>query len=250
MIIHDALQAGLTNQPKRRIDKTLWVSDLGRNPYGALKRLLTGETEPFDYQTMLKMDGGSALELSTLRHIAENIGRKVNTQMPLWNDIWSGYADLVIGHGSDNVIIYDHKGSAGKWWDYKDSLPRAADCLQVWMYGELYHQTYGIQPQLGLFYRGWESWGEFDISVIEDNAIGHVLQAFGQITDEKGQIIKNVSRIRRVNPYWLQTNMQSYYGQIMDGDLTIEMVERMAPDGPDWDWAEQWCSGQADHIPF
>ena len=118
-IIHNAVYNALTNRPKRRQDGALWVSDLGRNPYIAIRRLLTGEMDPLDYPTLLKMDGGNALEAVTLREVAENIERNVQTQFPLFNEMWSGYADLVIGHGTDDVWIYDHKGSAGKWWDYK-----------------------------------------------------------------------------------------------------------------------------------
>ena len=58
-------EAWKTEQPQRRIDKSLWVSDLGKNPYFALKRIATGEVEPFDYATLLKMDGGNALNTCT-----------------------------------------------------------------------------------------------------------------------------------------------------------------------------------------
>jgi hypothetical protein len=246
MIIHNAVHQALTNQPKRRIDRTLWVSDIGRNPYGALKRLLTGEMEPFDYPTLLKMDGGNALEAFTLRQVAENISRPVVTQFPLFDDIWSGYADLVIGHGSDDVIIYDHKGSAGQWWDYKASLPRTADCLQVWMYGQLYEAAYGVTPRLGLYYRGWGCWAEFEIKGILDDRLETSLLAIGNITDEKGKTVQMVDRERHVNPFWLRKNLEDGYGLVTNGKMTLREIELMAPTGgrPDWDWAEGWCNSQ------
>jgi hypothetical protein len=243
-IIHEAVHQALTNQPRRRIDRTLWVSDIGRNPYGALKRLLTGEMEPFDYPTLLKMDGGNALEAATLRQVAENISRPVVTQFPLYDNIWSGYADLVIGHGSDDVIIYDHKGSAGKWWDYKASLPRTADCLQIWLYGQLYEAAYGVVPKLGLYYRGWGCWGEFEIEMVAAGTLDTAMLAVGQITDEKGGMVSCVRRERRVNPLWLRKNLEDGYGLATSGKMTLDEVELMAPSGPDWDWAEGWCNSQ------
>ena len=68
-MIHNAVYAALTSAPKRRLNKMLWVSDLGKNPYSAVKRLWTGGLEPFDYATLLKMDGGNALEAATLRQV-------------------------------------------------------------------------------------------------------------------------------------------------------------------------------------
>lgn len=236
-LIHATVYAALTERPARRLDNYLWASDLGRNPYGAARRLLLGELEPFDYPILMKMDGGSALEDFTLRQVAENLERPIKTQFPLFNSIWSGYADLVIGHGSESVVIYDHKGSAGKWWDYKDSLPRAADCCQIWMYGQLYHETYGIMPRLGLYYRGWGSWGEFEIERLETEA-GFHLQARGVITDEKGIIENEVIRIRDVDPTLLRGELEDIYHQLELNEISIDKLEAMAPDGPDWGYAE------------
>lgn len=236
-LIHTAVHAALTERPIRRLDNSLWVSDLGRNPYAATRRMLLGELKPFDYPTLMKMDGGSALEDYTLRQAAENLERPVKTQFPLFNAIWSGYADLIIGHGSDDVIIYDHKGSAGKWWDYRESLPRTSDCCQVWMYGQLYRSLYGIDPQLGLYYRGWGCWGEFQIERIETEA-GFHLQARGVVTDEKGATENEVIRVRNVDPALLRDELEDVYHQIELNEISVDELEAMAPDGPDWDYAE------------
>lgn len=238
-MIHNAVHAALTERPKRRLDKMLWVSDLGKNPYSAVRRLLTGELEPFDYTSLMKMDGGNALEAATLRQVAENLGRPMQVQFPLFNDIWSGYADLVIGHGTDNVVIYDHKATAGKWWDYKESLPRATDCCQVWLYGQLYKEMYGIEPRLGLYYRGWGTWGEFKIKpVLEADGIGLNLSATGYITSEKGGETFSAIRTRYANPQWLRSELEEYYEHICKSGMTIEEMEALNPNGPDWDYAE------------
>lgn len=253
-LINDAIYRALTEQPKRRIDNHLWVSDLGRNPYGPLRRLLTGELEPFDYSTLLKMDGGNALEAASLRQIAESLNRPIKTQVPLFNDIWSGYADLVIDHGTNNAIIYDHKGSAGKWWDYKESLPRTSDCLQVWLYGELYREMYGVQPRMGLYYRGWGTWAEFQIEVVDHHQFRHYVVAKGEVTNEKGVESRLVTRNRYVNPFWMREELEGYYDLIKTGSMTLEDVEAMKPDGPNWDYAENAClkraGTQVDDLPF
>lgn len=238
LLIHEAVEAALMNEPERKMDRQLWVSDLGKNPYHAFKRLLTGKMDTFDLPTRLKMDGGNALEAVTLRQVAENISRPIRTQFPLFNDIWTGYADLVIGHGSPDVIIYDHKGAAGKWWDYKWSLPRESDCCQVWMYGQLYKEMYGIEPQLGLYYRGWGTWAEFRLSfkLIAKRGNVYAIEADGYVTSDKGDPLPQ-TRYRMVNPAWLRAELESGFGLIESGKLTIDDVQKMEPSGPDWDYA-------------
>lgn len=237
-LIHNTVHAALTNRPERKRDYSLWVSDMGRNPYGAIRRLLTGELEPFDYPTLMKMDGGAALEAFTLRQVAEGLERPVQTQFPLFNEIWSGYADLVIGHGSEEeVIIYDHKGSAGRWWDYRESLPRSADCCQVWMYGQLYFERFGVRPRLGLYYRGWGAWAEFEITAERDDGGANTyMLAAGHITDEKGTFESAVIRTRAVDPDLLRLELEELYHQATNGGQLADLVSE--PGGPDWDYAE------------
>ena len=237
-LLHNAVFKALTERPARRNDTVLWVSDLGRNPYTTVRRLLTGELEPFDYPTQLKMDGGNAIEAFTLRQVAENLGRPIQTQFPLFNDIWVGYADLVIGHGTEDVIIYDHKASCGKWWDYKGVLPRSADCCQVWQYGQLYRDRFGVEPRLGLYYRGWGAWGEFQIEVVTPPDGKSYIQATGIVTDEKGLEEYEVVRIRYVDPTLLRNELEMSYVLVKEGQLTTDDLEAMAPAGPDWDYAE------------
>lgn len=235
-LIHNAVRAALMNRPERKPNNSLWVSDLGRNPYSTVRRLLTGEPEPFDYATALKMDGGAALESFTLQQIAQNLDRPIQTQFPLFSSVWTGYADLVIGHGSEDVIIYDHKGSCGRWWDYKESLPRSADCCQVWMYGQLYFERFGVWPRLGLYYRGWGTWADFEVREIEAAGGGIYLEAAGHITDEKGEAEYVVTRSRAVNPYWLRLELEDLHRLAMNGIPLDDLVTD--PGGPDWDYAE------------
>lgn len=235
-IIHNAVQKALMERTARRPGNMLYVTDLAKNPYAAIKRVLTGELEVFDYPTQLKMDGGKALEKASLREIAENIGRPSRTYFPLFNQIWTGEADMIIGHGSQDVIVVDHKGSAGEWWDYKESLPRSSDCLQIWQYGQLYHEQFGIWPQLRIYYRGWGTWGDFQIHEIKSAAHEIHLQAAGYITDKKGKFESQVRRIRRINPYWLRQELEQLYNLAMNGSQLDAIVTD--PGGPDWDYPE------------
>lgn len=235
-LFHSAVFRALTERPARRNDGVLWVSDLGRNPYAVARRLLTGELEPFDYPVQLMMDAGSAIEGFTLRQVAENIGRPSRTNFPLFNDIWSGFADIVIGHGAEDVIIYDHKASCGKWWDYRASLPRSTDCCQVWQYGQLYRDRYGILPRLGVYYRGWGAWAEFEIEVVTPADGKSYLQATGVVTDEKGLDENEVVRLRFVDPVLLRDELEETYRLVDEGQITFADLD--APSGPDWDYAE------------
>lgn len=236
-LIHLAVQEALTGRPGRRPDGLLWVSDFGRNPYAALRRVLTGELAQFDYPTLLKMDGGNALEAFSLRQIAENVGRLVRTQFPLYDNVWSGYADLIMGHGTDQVIIADHKGSCGKWWDYNQSLPRATDCCQVWLYGELYHKLHGIRPELRLYYRGWGTWAEFEIKEKKGDDFT-LFETIGIVTNDKGDVEYDVCRIRDVDPNLLKAEIENLYLDVKNGLLSLADIEKQMPSAPDWDYAE------------
>lgn len=231
-MIHELIEKGLTERPSRRLDGMLWVSDLGYNPYDTVKRLVTGETKEFDVPTLIKMQNGVALEDDSLAIIAQNSTQPIKTQVPLFNDVWSGYADIVFDFGKDSVAIFDHKGSGGKWWDYKGSLPRVNDCCQVWLYGELYKEMYGKRPYTGLYYRGWGTWAEFQVSFD-----GRGLSAVGYITNEKGENVQWESRSRRVNPFWLKRELEGYYGRIQAGEGEQLLSELTDPGGPDWDYA-------------
>lgn len=237
LIFHKSIKDSLTNRPKRKQDRALWVSDFGRNPYDALSRIMTGTIKEFDYSTLLKMDGGNALESFSLRQVAENLDRPIQTQFPLFDDIWTGYADLVIGHGTEDIIIYDHKGSCGKWWDYKASLPRAADCCQVWLYGNLYAKQYGIMPRLGIYYRGWGAWAEFELRLLyHDDGEGYI-RADGIVTDEKGIEEKEVTRFHKVDPTLLLNQIERLYRTVQTDKFTLEDLANMKPEDEDWDYA-------------
>lgn len=240
-IIHNAVHFALTERPQRRSGKDVWVSDMGKNPYFLAKRLLTGGLEEFDYPTLLKMDNGVAFEGATISEIGHGLedGLTMITQFPLFDDVWSGYADIVLGHKTDTVYIYDIKGSAGQWWDYKESFPRATDCLQVWKYGELYYAKYGVKPTLGLYYRGWGTWAEFHIK-----EASYGLAAIGHVTNSKGEGVASVTRPRFVAPQFLSDELEAVYSAIMaDGDgLGPGLIEQLGlrdPEGPDWDYAER-----------
>jgi hypothetical protein len=219
----------------------LWVSDLGKNPFSTVRRLLTGELEAFDFATLTKMEAGKALEVNTIHYVMQGLGRRVTLQFPLFDDIWTGYGDFVIDHGTPEAIIADHKASAGRWWDYRESLPRATDMCQVWLYGQLYEHLYGLEPALRLYYRGWGTWAAFEITVAESPDILNCMVATGQITDEKGAEVNNVIRTRQVNPTWLKNELEEYHSRVFDGEISEAEMVALDPGGPDWDYAENAC---------
>lgn len=104
MMIYDVFQQGL-QRPQRKPTKDLYVSDLGMHPYKAMSRILRGEQSAFDTKTMERMQCGVAFEEDTLKVLAANL--PIMAQFPLWNALWSGYADMVIGHGTNQVTIIE-----------------------------------------------------------------------------------------------------------------------------------------------
>lgn len=244
-IIHNAIYESITSDPPRRIDGMLWASDLGKNPYFVAKRLLARQLDPFDYPTQIKMSNGNALEEITLEQIAQNTARPMWTQFPVYNELWTGYADVVLGHGSDLVDICDIKATSDKWWDYKGTLPRTGHVLQVWKYGQLYEAMYGVKPRLRLYYRGWGCWAEFEIKA---GAAG--LACMGHVTDDKGLSTGNEeTRLRYVDPHFLEAELERVASYVNGFKRPVDFERAMAalkrdlgiyePDGPDWDYAER-----------
>ncbi len=252
-VIQAALEAAAMEAPERRVDRYLWISDIGKNPYSAIKRLITGELDPFDYATRQKMENGTALEIHNLARIQGQMSAKTWTQVPVFNRMWSGYADLVIS-AKPAPIIYDHKASGGRWWDYKDSLPRAGDCCQVWLYGQIMDEESGIQGlprDTRLYYHGWGGWAEFRIAFgmipREPDTFNQAthepgLICYGWITGDKGGEPKQVTRYRRVNPVHLRRELGYYYSLVLNDGCTLADLEAhydlRNPGGPDWDYAE------------
>ena len=252
-LLKNALERAIMEKPERRLDGKLWASDLGKNPHGAIRRLLTGYMEPFDYATRLKMEGGVALEDHLIPLAVSQLQAPARLQFPLYDEIWSGYADLVLNHGVDaRTIIYDHKGSAGQWWDYKESLPRVSDMAQVWLYGQLYRARYPghvIPVETRLLYTGWGTWAEFSVrfdmipagspnlaelepGMVAEGWISHKPRG------KKDHVTTAVTRYRRVNPWALREELESKWSAVQAGLIPEEELAYLDPGGPDWDYAE------------
>lgn len=220
-MIRQAFERGFTNQPKRKLTTDLWVSDLGNHPAKAMARILNGEQEEFTVEVKEKMQFGNVLEADTAAMLAHNLSSPMIAQFPLYNNIWSGYADLVIDHLSDRVTILEHKVTGDKWWDYKGSLPRAAHVCQLWLYGRLYEENYGIRPRLILYYRAFGHYAELELS--EER---HRIVAEGIIDGEP------VHRYRLVAPDLLREELEQYH-------LAREMPAATEAELKSWDYAEE-----------
>ncbi len=219
-MIHEAVESYLLakNSLKRRNDGMLWVSDLGNHPYKAMARVLGIDLPGFEVSVLNKMQQGNLLEPDTVECLRFGYPN-VLTQFPLYNDLWSGYADMVIGHNTmARPTIVEHKGTSDKYFDYKQSLPRSAHVCQLWMYGQLYRARYGHGADLVLYYRSWSNYAEFSLDV----SMGRVV-ATGTVDGAP------VARTLWIDPHPLRLELEEYY----------ERQELPSPDGSDsWNYAE------------
>jgi hypothetical protein len=220
MLVRSAVEQYVVSSPPRKESGLLYVSDLGAHPYKAMARILHGETAEFDTDTRIKMNYGNAFEAETLRAMQRTYPN-VQTQFPLYNRVWSGYADFVMGHTWERPVIIEHKATGDKWFDYKQSLPRAAHLCQLWMYGQLYQETYGVEPDLVLYYVAWGSYAEF--RVYEDKERG-VMVADGRINGT------TLTRQRLISPANLRRELEHYFkmGTLPD-----------SAGADNWDYAEE-----------
>lgn len=231
-MIRQAIERSLT-RIERKLTTDLWVSDLGHHPYKAMNRVINGEMTEFPLDVRVKMEFGNMLEAGTVAALAQNVSAPVIPQFPLYNDIWAGYADLVIDHLSDRTTILELKSTGDKWWDYKGALPRSTHVCQLWMYGQLYEEAYDIKPRLILYYQSWGHYAEFEIT---EDARGIVAE--GMMDD------KPVLRRRTISPLLLRNELEHCY---QAGKLPIATDEEIDT----WIYAEEaytrlllWDEGQ------
>ena len=219
MFIRQAIEKFLRQQPQKKPPPHLWVSDLGHHPLQAMNRIVHGIQTEFAIDVKEKMHLGHVLEPDTITALAYTLGHAI-PQFPLHNDIWSGYADLVLGHGSAHPILIEHKATGDKGWDYQHALPCSTHLCQLWLYGQLYAAQFHIKPALVLYYRAWGHYAEFAIEVDEKQVV-----ATGQMDGLKSQ------RQRRIAPQLLRQELEGYYlAQVLPTDL---------PEAPDtWTYAE------------
>jgi hypothetical protein len=144
--------------------KRLWGSEMGQCPRKTALRLNgVAETHPFEPATRRVMAQGVASEAETGRALAWEFGKRLHQQVALQSDCWSGKLDFVLDHASPHATIIEHKATS----DYAFSgLPRQSHVEQLWLYGELYRQTYGYKPALVLFYRGWSK--ALELTLVEE----------------------------------------------------------------------------------
>lgn len=220
-MIREAMEKWLTSRPQRRLDGMLWVSDLGMHPAKAMRRVLHEEMSEFDANTLVKMQSGNAMEADTEQALRFAYPGVI-TQFPLFNEVWSGYADFVLGHGTDEVTIIEHKAQGDKWFDYKQSLPRSTHVCQTWLYGQLYEEMYGVRPELVIFYRAWGNWAEFRLTTSEKNK---VVVVNGLVDGE------TAVRTLPIWPKMLQRQLEAYYRDRVLPGLDI--------DENTWNYAEE-----------
>ena len=178
MIIRNAYLRAVAAEPARKTDKGLWVSDLGRHPRNAMNRILHGAFPSFDEATKEKMALGSAYETELVEKLGYSFAG-THKQFPLFNGLWSGYADFVIGHGTDRPIIVECKSTDNKWWDtmkpvgdykaekftQKASIIKASYVCQLWQYGQLYYESFRVMPKLLLYIRSWGKYLECEVGL-------------------------------------------------------------------------------------
>jgi hypothetical protein len=168
-MIREAMIQALTQKPQRKLGSDLWVSDLGYHPAKAMRRIVQGATGSFGPDILEIMDQGNALEDSTLGLATSVLGSCIR-QFPLYNDIWSGSADAVFYHQRSDLppVIVEHKATSDKWWGYKGDYYKPYHVCQLWLYGQLYKDTYGVAPELILYYRAWKHYAELLLTEDED----------------------------------------------------------------------------------
>lgn len=163
MIVYPAIVSDLEREPYPPRETILWGSDMGSCVRKAILRTRAEPVSlPFSASALGYMQAGNMWEAETLRALQKAYPGIV-TQLELRTDLWSCKCDFVIGHNTGDPIIVEHKATGDKWWNYKNGLPKPEHIGQLWLYGNLYTQKFGIVPKLVLFYRSWGHYAEYAI---------------------------------------------------------------------------------------
>lgn len=223
MIVREAVEAYLRTRPSRRSESYLWVSDLGTHPQKVMRRIVDGESPDFSLDTLVRMESGNALEAATVDALRFNYPG-VLTQFPLYNDIWSGYADVVLNHQLPGATIIEHKATSDKWWNYKGKgVAKSTHVCQLWLYGRLYENMFGVRPRLVLYYRAWGNWAEFHIDQ-ESTTERMVLRG----TIDGSPAVETFD----ISPYRLRLELESFW-QFPDG------ADSLPEDPNTWNYPEE-----------
>lgn len=144
--------------------KHLWASDVGKCPRKAIIRLSDlAEASPVETRMLQYMQIGLVLEDDTRLALEHEFGDRLDCQLSLRNDVWSGKPDFVIGHGTNDVTIIEHKVTGENAWSNK-ALPRTEHVGQLLLYKYLYKKIYNVDPKCYLYYRAWGHYAEFEIT--------------------------------------------------------------------------------------
>lgn len=183
LVIKPALdQALMVERPYKPSGKIrLYPSEAGSCNRASILRINNAPKTKFPLQAAYAMDEGKWYEESTLALLRLHYGTEnVIEQLQLQNDFWSGKADFVINHKTEDALVIEHKATGQKWWDYKGSLPKRSHVIQLAMYRDFYYNQFRFVPELRLYYRAWQKWAEF---VIEPR--DSTIFIYGQLNPEK-----------------------------------------------------------------
>lgn len=164
----------LCQQPPRRSDRMLWVSDLGMHPFKAMNRILNGHSEPFPPATISAMADGEMIEAHSASIWSKALAATVHLQLPLFTHEWSGYADIALNLGTERPTLIEHKTTKDAGWNYNKQLGpiKSFHCCQLWLYGQLFKERYGIEPDLVLYYRSMgDHWAELNLTTDDSEFI-------------------------------------------------------------------------------
>lgn len=165
----------------------LWASDLGKCPRRAMYRV-RGEKQNLEHPMRLleAFKDGIAFEWATEQALKHVYGDKLELQVKMSNHTWSGKPDFFIN--DDNIaMIFEHKATGGKWFDFRQNLPKVEHVLQLCLYDYLYKLESDKQTELRLYYRGWGNYAEFVIEPMDTHII-----ISGVVNDEPREKILNV----------------------------------------------------------
>lgn len=200
---------------KDRPDR-LFVSDLGGCVRKAYLRLRGEEvTHPFDSYVLEVMKAGKLWEWETTCAMRRAHGTKLQEQVPVGNEIWSGRADYLL---PGRVI--EHKATNPANFKYGHRLPYPHHCLQVLAYSLLLDNTPAT-----LYYRSWDQWAEIQVC---QNAYGIVWE--GEFKGKfKSGVLEGLDIVKEMasfEEWWGQEELPPRYPTPFEKNFTCTKKQR------------------------
>lgn len=163
------------------------------------------ETHPFPPYVLSLLREGEKSEDNAEEFLRWRYGDRLETQVEVGNDIWSGRIDFFVKPD----LVIEHKATNARNFLRKGGLPYDFHCLQVLAYRKFMEEKLGRAVWAKLLYRTHGHWAEFDVYEYDD---GITWEGYVDGRERWGESpVSLEAEMRRFEEYWKREELPPRY---------------------------------------